>query len=216
MFTKYNFSIAGLLPKDEEALISSAAGLYVSPERTIETDGHQMVIVTAPESQPNLFEQPDGLKEAEYFTPFLMDRESSLKIAKVIPKRNPDAPENSMVMLDVNTESEVDSTVAITESIRRSIFKSTKIDAAKFPDVDAVIPSAESAIIELRFSPDILIQVLNHFKRFCAEDDSQVIIRLFGKGLGMRIDAESCGQIITAVVMPLRESVSGPTSEASE
>lgn len=190
MFTRYNFTIASLLPKDEDALIPGAAGVLVSPERTIETDGHQCIIVTVPESQPNLFTPPDGLMDAEYFAPFIMDRESSMKIAKMIPKRDPDAPESSMVLLDVHTEGEDDSTVAITESVRRVVFKSFKQDATKFPDVDKFLPKKEDARFEFRLNPDLLVAVLGQFKKFCGEEDSAVTVRLYGPDKGIRIDAE--------------------------
>ena len=86
MFTYFNFSIASLLPSDPDAMLPSAPGLFVSPERTIETDGHQVLIVTAPESQPTLFDQPDGLEEAEYFTPFIVDRDSAMKLGEDVPQ----------------------------------------------------------------------------------------------------------------------------------
>src|SRR5579864_1767711 len=113
MFTQFNFSIASLLPSDPDAMPRGADGLHVSPDRTIETDGRQVVIVTAPESQPTLFDQPDGLEEAQFFTPFLMDRDSAVKLAKMFPKRDPEAPENSMALLDVHTEAESDATLAL-------------------------------------------------------------------------------------------------------
>jgi hypothetical protein len=215
MFTRYNFSIAGLLPKDDECLIPGAGGLFVSPERTIETDGHQCVIVTAPESQPGLFSSPDGMTDAEFFVPFIMDRESSLNIAKMIPRRDPDAPENSMVLLDVLTESESDSTVAITENIRRAIFKSVKQDASKFPAIDRILPSADESRFEFRLNPDLLCAVLGQFKKFCSEESAFVTVRIYGPTQGVRIDAESCGQTMTAIIMPLRMVENeGPKSAA--
>jgi len=214
MFTRYNFAIASLLATDEDGLIPGAGGLFVSPERTMETDGHQVVVVTAPESQPNLFTQPDGLMEAEFFTPFIMDRESSLKIAKLIPKRDPDAPENSMVLLDVNTEAESDSTVAISENVRRAIFKSVKKDASKFPNIDKVLPDLYAAKFELTFNPDLLVSVLQQFKRFCAEDDVNLTLRVYGAGKGVRIDAVACEQTMTAVLMPMRVS-EAPAEDAA-
>lgn len=206
MFTRWNFDIAGLLPSDQDALLPAAAGLLVSPERTVETDGHQLVVVTAPEGQPNLFDQPDGLEEAQYFTSFLMDRDSALKIAKSIPKRNPDAPENSMAMLDVHTEAESDSTIAVTEDVRRAIFKSIKRDAAKFPDPERVIPDLDGARFEIKFNADVLVPILRLFQKFSGQDSpfAPISIRLYGPDKGVRIDAEACGQKMTAVVMPLR------------
>jgi hypothetical protein len=206
MFTKFNFEIAGLLPKDPDALPLFAAGLFVSPERTIETDGHQLVIVTAPESQPTLFDQPDGLEEAQFFTPFIMDRESALKIGKQIPKRNPDAPENSMAMLDVHTEAESDSTVAITEDVRRAIFKSLKRDAAKFPNTDGILRDPETARFEIQFNADVIAPVLKLFQEFAGQDKMTPIVtlRFFGPSDGVRIDAVACEQKMTAVVMPMR------------
>jgi len=206
MFTKYNFAIGGLLPSDPDALPPFAAGVLIAPDRTAETDGHQIVIVTSPESQPTLFPNPEGMEDAENFTPFLMDRESALSIAKVMPKRDPDAPENSMAMLDVSTEAESDSTLAVIGDIRRQILKSIKRDASKFPNIDAVVPRIEDARFEIRFNADILVPVLRLFQKFAGDGASMstITMRLYEAHAGVRIDADGPEQKMIAVVMPLR------------
>lgn len=203
MFTKHNFKIASLLPSSTEDLPPSFSGLYVSPERTIETDGHQMVIVTRPESQPGLFSSPDGLEDAEFFTPFVMDRDTAIKLAKSMPKRDKDAPERGMAMVDVHTEAESESTVAITEDIRRVICKSAKGNAERFPMPEKLLKPDDEARFEVRLSPDILAPLFQIFQGFCAFPS--VTIRLYDQNDAVQITAEgNDGQKMTALVMPMR------------
>ncbi|MEN6532206.1 MAG: hypothetical protein ABFD89_00990 [Bryobacteraceae bacterium] len=202
MFTKYNFKIASLLPSSAGDRHANFSGLYVSPERTIETDGHQMVIVTRPESQSNLFSSPDGLEDAEYFTPFVMDRDTAIKLAKSMPKRDKDAPELGMALVDVHTEAESDSTVAITEDVRRVICKSAKGNAERFPMPEPILKPDDAARFEVRLSPDILAPLFQLFQGFCAFPS--ITIRLYDQYDPVQITAEgNDGQKMAALVMPL-------------
>jgi len=204
VLNKHNFAIAAMLPQDDE-VIAAARGLYVSPERTIETDGHHLIMVTAPQVQPTLFDPPEGIEAAENWTPFMLDRETALKIAKAIPKRNNDAPETNIAAIDVSTEAGENATVAINELVRQDIFRARKIDADKYPDVDKLIPDRDDARILIAFNADLIADILKIFQKFAGDAAvPMVIFRLYEAGKGMRIDAEVEGQNMTAYVMPMR------------
>lgn len=195
MLNRFNFSIAKLI--DAES-IGPISGLLVSPTSTIETDGHQLIVVTAPESQPSLFPADDGISDAEEFTPFILDRDSALKLAKVIPNPKEGAP-RELAVIDISTENDGTATLAVNDDERRTIVKSEKI-AGEYPDTVKLIPAVDDARFEVQFNSDILVPVLRAFQQFSAT----MTIRMFAANRGIRIDAEGDGQTMTAVVMPLK------------
>ena len=202
MLNKFNFAIASLL--DSEAM-GPTAGLLVSPGSTTETDGRQLVVVTAPEAQPSLFPPDDGIIEAEEFTPFVLDKDSALKLAKVMPKPK-EGNSREMAVIDISTETDGTATLALNDDERRVIIKSEKL-VGDFPNMGRMIPGKDGARFEIAFNTDVLVPVLKSFHAF----SGSITMRLFGADTGMRIDAEADGQIMTAVVMPMRivEEVSG-------
>ena len=196
MLNKFNFSIAALIDGDA---IGPIAGILVSPDSTVETDGHQIVMVSAPEAQPSLFPADDGISEADDFTPFVLDKESALKLAKVMPKPK-EGNAREMAVIDISTETDGTATLAVNDDERRTIVKSEKI-VGVFPDVVRIIPDTSGARFEISFNSDILVPVLKAFQGFLGT----LTMRLYAALRGVRIDAEADGQKMTAVVMPLRQ-----------
>src|ERR1039458_1006541 len=103
MLNRINFSIASLIDSDA---IGPMAGILVSPDSTMETDGHQFVIVTSPEAQPSLFPADDEITEADEFTPFVLDKASALKLAKIMPAPK-EGNAREMAVIDISTETEI-------------------------------------------------------------------------------------------------------------
>lgn len=206
MLNKYNFSIASLIDGDQ---IGPMSGLLVSPLQTLETDGHQFVMVTAPEAQPTLFPQDDEIHASEDFTPFVLDKDSALKLAKIMP-----APKENlareMAVIDISTEDDGTATLAVNDDERRAIIKSEKI-VGTFPNVTAVLPNLADARFEISFNSDVLVPVLKAFHGFAGS----MTLRFYRADAGVRIDAEAGGQKMTAVVMPTR-IVEDQTAKASE
>ncbi len=202
MLNKFNFQIASLIDGE---LVGPVSGLLVSPGLTVETDGFQIVTVTAPEAQPSLFPLDDCISEAEEFTPFVLDKESALKLAKIMPKPK-EGNQREMAVVDISTESDGTATLAVNDDERRTIIKSEKI-VGQFPAVERMIPPIEGAQFEIAFNSDILVPVLKAFQGF----SGSFTMRLFASDRGVRIDAECDGQHMTAVVMPQKivEAVGG-------
>ena len=158
MLNRINFSIASLI--DPEAM-GPMAGLLVSPESTMETDGHQFFIVTSP-----------------------------------APK---EGNSREMAVIDISTETDGTATLAVNDDERRTIVKSEKITGT-FPSLARITPNIAEAKFEISFNSDTLAPVLKAFQGFAGT----LTLRLFSALRGVRIDAESEGQKMTAVVMPLR------------
>lgn len=202
MLNRHNFEIAELAPNDEARL--HLCGILVSPGATSETDGHQAVIVTAvDEVQPNLFSDAEEVIPAEYFTPFILDRESALKIAKAIPKKTENV-EAMYAVVDATTENSDRAMVSINDTFHQEIHRAQKING-KFPDLMKAVPDKDTAKYVMRINPDILTSVLKCVQKFCSgRDVGSIELRMFGAGQPLRIDADGMGQILTAVVMPQR------------
>lgn len=200
MLNRHNFEIAELAPNDEQRLY--LCGILVSPGATSETDGHQAVIVTAvDELQPTLFSDAEEVIPAEQFTPFILDRESALKIAKAIPKKTENV-EALYAVVDATTENSDRAMVSINDTFHQEIHRAQKV-TGDFPDVLRIIPDKESAKFVMRINPTLLTSVLKCVNKFCdGRDVGSIELRLFGAGQPLRIDADGVGQILTAVVMP--------------
>lgn len=205
MLNRYNFEIAALCSKDEDAL-PMFRGINVSPTGTMVTDGHMAVTVSAvTESQPGLFEAMEGIEPAVFFSPFILDMESALRIAKSLPKKIEDSALLPPIV-DATTEDSNRSMVSINDSGRQEILRSRKIEGT-YPDIASVMPKPEDAAMTILLSPAILTTVLKAVEKFCnAHDVYSVELRVFGPDQAIRIDAESrCSdQRLTAIVMPRR------------
>jgi hypothetical protein len=198
LLNRNNFQIAELAPDDEERL--TMCGILVAPNRTVVTNGHMAVVVSAVDTiQPSLFEQIEGIEPAESFTPFILDRDSAIKIAKRIPKDTEDNP--VFPIIDATTEGNDRAMVSINDIFRQEILRATKI-AGDFPDVQRAIPDKEAARFTLLIDPELLTRLLKAVVRFC--DGRAMEMRLYGAGRPVRIDAGDAEQSLVAVIMPLR------------
>lgn len=204
---RHNFEIAELAPDDPARL--TFCGILVAPDGTSETDGTQAIIVSASEqTQPNLFANAEDISPADHFTPFILDRESALKIAKAIPKKTENL-EATFAVVDATTENSQRAMVSINDIYRQEILRATKIEG-KFPEILRVIPSLDQAHIVLMMDPDILVSVLKAVQKFCkGHETASVTLSLFGTGQPLRIDAKGMGQSMVAVVMPQRSETKG-------
>lgn len=201
LLNRHNFLIAELVAEPDATADPAIAGLLVSPTGTTATDGRQLITVSAPEVQPNLF-RANGIEPAEFFTDFILDRESALKIAKAIPN-DKETPELNYAVIDCSTENNETATLAIDENIRQEIVKARKIDA-KYPSCEKLIPDKDRAKFTIRFNPTVLLPVLKAFDKFAKDQPSpSFTMRLYSAREGIRIDAMSNGQTMTAIVMPM-------------
>jgi len=179
-------------------------GVYVTPEGTYETDGHQAVMVTAVEQQQALlFDEESGVEIADFFTPFILDRESALKVAKAIPKKTENV-EATYAVVDATTENNERAMISVNDIYRQEVLRARKIEG-NYPDIAKVIPDADTAKFTLRMNPVLLLGVLKSLQKFCAGHECRSVeVRLFGAGKPIRIDADGLTQKMTAIVMPMR------------
>jgi hypothetical protein len=201
VLNKNNFEIAKLLSDADDAQ-SVHRSLRVEPKATVATDGRLLVKVTAPEVAATLFTPIEGIDAAEWFTPFLIDRETALKIGKAIPKNG--LPNTQFAAVDCSTEINGKATIAVNELVRQDVITSEKVDG-NYPDYERFLPDPDKAKMLVSFDPELLAQLMTVVQAFCkAQGAQQIVLRIYGAQQGMRIDAAGNGQQMTAVIMPMR------------
>jgi hypothetical protein len=203
MLNRQNFEIADLASEDEDRI--SLCGILVSPTGTAVTDGRMAMAVSSVEDNaPSLFANFEGVEVAESFTPFILDKESALRISKAIPKGDSEVPEAKYAVIDAESENGDTAVISVNDIFRQDIMRVKKI-SGNFPDIDRVMPDPEKASFTIAFNPDLLADVLKTVARFCKNAAStSITMRVFSEREGIRIDAASLTQTLRAVVMPLR------------
>ncbi len=194
---KTNFAIAAIAAKPDDGVSAAITGILVSPEGTIASDGHCLVKCSAAEVEPTLFTPPD-VEAAEAWTPFILDREAALKVARAFPKRKKDQPE-PVAVIDCKTEAGGSAIVQVGDEALDEILRSKKIDGP-YPDPARVIPD-EKPQFEINIAPDLLHAAL---KQIVGMGALTVRIKFFGSERALKLEAEVDGQEMVAVVMPQR------------
>jgi hypothetical protein len=226
MLNKHNLEIAELASKDESRFTLNA--IYVTPEATVETDGHQLVMVTTPDIDAESFPATPGVTPTKKFKPFLLDAETALKIAKAIPRKTT-LPVLACVAIGSESDKEPPkaakgedqqpgtAVLAVNNLESPQVFQPKKMKG-NFPDYERVIPKPGSEFFQVGFDLNILVPVLERFQKFLKPDrnikpPAPVSFQFQQPTEGssgainhnaLRLDAENDGQKMTAVVMPLR------------
>jgi hypothetical protein len=195
LLNKTNFEIAAILPKADDAP-PSMCGIYVSPGATVATDGRCMLMVTAPEAQPSLFDSLAGITPMEAWTPFVLDKESALRVAKNIPKSN--GEKEQLALIDQSTEGSETAIVAVDEVVREEIMRARKINC-EYPDFQKAIPEIGGEKLAISFDSELLLGLMKCYAKFAG----RVTLRIYEPIKGMRLDGEENGQRMIGVIMPL-------------
>lgn len=202
MLNRHNFQIAELAPTDDDSRFI-LGGIQVSPSRTAVTDGRCAVIVTEEETeQENLFGESEGVLPADHFTPFILDRETALKVAKAIPKRKEDQ-QAVFPVVDATTEATDRAMFSINDICRQEILRARKLEG-QFPDVDRVFPAPDTAKAMLVMNPELLGGVLNAVRKFGKNRAASITLRFFGYDKPLTVTCNADGQTFTAAIMPMR------------
>lgn len=200
VLNRWNFEIARLAPNDEGS--AHLAGIRVGPGGTAVTDGRCAILVTAAEQlQGQLFGPGEGITAVEEFSPFMLDRESALKIAAALPRKTKDDEQPVLPVVDQSTETTDRAMISVNDAFRQEVLRAPKMGS--FPAIESMLPEREKAKFSLLFNPDLLLDVLKAVRTFCAGRETYSIeLSFFGSGKPMRIDADGHGQFLTAIVMP--------------
>lgn len=204
LLNKHNLNIAALADKEKSRFTLNA--IQVSPERTAETDGHQLVIVSTVKTDAADFPQVPGMEPpVDSFKPFLLPAAEALNIAKALPKKTP-IPVLANAAVSAETDVNGHSVIGVTDLENARAFRTQKPEG-NFPDIDRVIPNLEGATLTIGFNPALLAKVLKQIESFQQGKfgPPSCTLSFYGPTKAMRIDADGGDdQHLTAVVMPMR------------
>ena len=204
LLNKYNFELAKLASKDSSRY--SLNGIHVTPNETMETDGHQLVRITAVDLAVSQFPAVDGIEAVDTWEPFSLTTQHALEIAKAIPggrQTNFPVLKNAVIGRTENGTA----CVGVTDLDSPKVFRPRKLEG-QFPKVDQVTPKIGAEKIAISLGLDILVPVLETLRKFAADNEggSAVILRIKDKDSPIRLECENIetGQKAVAVVMPRR------------
>ena len=213
MLNKQNLAIAALCAKSN-GKYSGLESLYVHPDYTVETDGHQLIRVStvqnnaAVESFPEL---PGVGKVSNQFEPFLLEAKEALEIAKWIPK-NSTVPQ--LEYAAVASPKGKRPVIVTTDLQQNRTFRVPESEHLKrFPNWEHVVPAVEQAEIRYKFDGVLLGRVLKQVEAFNKDFNGRSVVDLsFGSPeQAVRFDAQNLdtGQSLLAVLMPLNIKKTG-------
>lgn len=210
LLNKHNLNIAALCSKEESRFTLNS--ILVTPQATVETDGHQLVKVTLPpDMKAEAFPIREGQPPAvDTWKPFLLPASEALNIAKALPKKTT-LPILKHAAVTEDTDSNGHSSIAVTDLEMARVFN-TKKPEGNFPDFERVIPKKEDAEFRIAFNAELLRRVLQQVEAFRAEQHNTECVLSFASPSGpLRIDARNDqGQEFTGVIMPLRHVCDNP------
>jgi hypothetical protein len=199
---RHNLNIAALASKEESRYTLSS--VYITPDMTIETDGHQLVIVTTQAIDRDNSGDIDGVKATDEFEPFLLPAKKAAELAAAIPgkfkvgvgRKEQTVKGRCAAVVADKTNQNGSAIFGVTDADSQKVF-SLKKAAGKFPDHTKVVPEKKGATLSVCVSLDVLMPVLRQMEKFCTAygKAKPVMIRFY--------DATS-EQEMTAVVMPMR------------
>jgi hypothetical protein len=202
VLNKYNLELANLACKSESRY--ALCGIQVTKERTVVTDGHLLVTITAPEFERENIPLIEGIVPTEDMKPFIMPAKEALAISKAIPK-NSRIPILGNAFIEAGEGDQVKA--AVTDCASPRIFSFRK-EPGVYPDYSKVIPAPESAEVSICLDANLLIKLLKSLAPLATKKDSApVIVRFSDPTNPIRIDAlnEDTGQKGIGVLMPMHD-----------
>ena len=188
-------------------------GILCDVDGTTATDGYMLCHVSPPPGSvaANFPTWPGAERPTEPIRRFVLPSDSAREIAKALPKKSTiPILKTAMVCADTNVNGKA--AIAVTDLEARRVFQPDKVDG-QFPNWQAVIPkhNAESpATLTIALDGDLLERVIKVARALKAEaGDTRGPVRLEfsfsdAQSAAKIMAANSEGQELTAVVMPLR------------
>lgn len=201
MLNKHNFNIAQLASKGPGRF--TYAGIYVTPQETIETDGHQMVRISAPKVHQEFPKVREIENAVDDFPPFFFPAETALAAAKALPEKV-SAPvlKNATVAKQPGGEF----VVGITDLKKHSVYPVPQ-EKRTYPDWQRVMPQRENAKFRTTFNAQLLEKVLATVRKTHGAPKSPAVeLSFYGPEKAVRLDWSNAdtGQENMAAVMPMR------------
>lgn len=179
MLNKHNLAIGTLCSKEVSRFTLQA--ILVEKDKTVETDGTQLMMVTRPDYSVDAFPEVPGappLSNGDQKA-FLLPADSAKDILKALPKATtiPILSCAGVGVIDDKTK-----TVAvITTDLEKAQTHTVRIPDGKFPDYERIMPKDADQVHELYIDAVLLKKVLEQFITFkkIATGESPVAFRFY-------------------------------------
>jgi hypothetical protein len=203
MLNKYNLNLAQLA--STEASRSALQGIFVTPNETVVTDGHQLTRVTTPDYALESFPQIAGINPTAEFKPFTMPTADALAAAKMLPAKTR-IPVLNNAVLEVSTVNDAPAVKLGATDLDSPQVRNIKPVAGNFPDWERHMPKKEHATQAISFNVHLLMSVLKQFDTFTKGiSGQQITLYLKDENSAIFIEANGGdGQLMQSAVMPCR------------
>lgn len=203
LLNKHNLNIAKLAPK--EASRFNVNAIRVTPNETVVTDGHYMMVVSTVALSADTFpNNPDsGLTVRDDFAPFNLNAKAALAAAASLPKRTP-IPVLGCAAVAMNGDLKPKLLTTDLEQVQ-----TFPADEGSFPDWQRVMPKADDMPFVIGLDARLLRPLLEQFIAFQDSKRQPAVVDFRFKDarsailMTTRTD-RSDGQTMTAVLMPTR------------
>ena len=206
LLSRANLELAALASSDSTR--TNLAGLYVTPECTVATDGHALGIVDAPQTDGADFPRVAGMEPqpAETLKPCIIPTDGAKRMVKALPRRSR-VPVLEHACVDV-AHSNVNGTFrAVTTDLETTTpIEVRKVDG-EFPMYSQVIPGGEP-VFSIGFDTCLLRRVLDVAVKCKGRDYKGAAgfrFDFYGPDAPVKITGTNDGgQRLTFLVMPYR------------
>lgn len=202
MLNKNNLNIAKLASKEDSKY--TLAGILVTPQHTVVTDGVVLFVVANSALEVADFPKVGDAEAIGSFKSFILPSDAALNIPKVLPKKEPIPILNHAAVTAVQEgEAGITATI-ITTNLETSNRFDVHCTGGTFPMWEAVLPDTAKARLTMTVDADRLISLL---QQFVFAKSPAVTLSIQDAESAIRLDGVSDeGQHLTGVLMPMRTS----------
>lgn len=207
MLNEHNLTIASLAPKGSTKF-GEFPGILVTPEETVETDGHQMICIGTPRDfRADSFPDVKAIgKAVDQYKPFTLDAATALQAAKALPKK-PSIP----ILRSVAVVPQKDGSIRLgsTDLKQHQTYDVKGETNPQFPTTwQKCFPERDQAKFRISFNAELFEHVLAVARKTHNGQNHLVEFSFYGPSRAVRLDWKNTdtGQTNKAVVMPMRFS----------
>jgi hypothetical protein len=177
----------------------------------VETDGHQMVIVTMPKTEASAFPELTGAPiPTNTFEPFVMGAPDAIRIAKLLPlKSTIPVLQHAAICTGATSETGARTVPVLTTDLSSSQTHSVRALDGNFPDYKRVMPKLEETTFKVGFDAKKMKALMAQFESFMKNKTGPLLVDFYFTAENSAVRMEASGgddQQMTAILMPVRSN----------
>lgn len=203
LLNKKSLQLADLAPREDSRYTLRA--LCITSKETVVTDDHILVRVSHPTIKPENFPTLQGFSEGSEFQEVLLSVEAAKTISQAIPNEKAMSVLNHAAMSVGKGEGSTSLQFAVTNLETHQMF-TPRAMTGQYPNWKAAIPTCPPKH-QVTVSPVLLGKLCKYACQFTKEEHSPSMRLSFSESdRAIRLDVESGGQGMTALLMPMSSS----------